>query len=91
MVKVINKTEWWEYLEFVLAKDTINEIARLPIYVQVKRSDWDKWEQAVSKNMSLWPKQWNENMVRDIAECFDVGWLSVEHLEQIHNFILKNI
>lgn len=91
MVRIINKADWWERLEFILAKDTIDKIIQLPIYVQIKRSDWDKWELACSKNMSLWPKQWDENMVRDLAECYDVGWLSIEHLEQIHNFILKNI
>ena len=59
LVRIINKADWWELLEFILAKDTIDKIIQLPIYVQIKRSDWDKWELACSKNMSLWPKQDN--------------------------------
>lgn len=91
MVKTINKVDWWEWLEFVISKDRYDSIIQLPIYVQIKRSDWDKRELECHKNMSLWPEQWNINMVRDVDECFDCWWLSIEHLEQIHNFIFKNM
>lgn len=73
------------FYEFQLCQDTFEKIIRYPIIIRMKKKDWDVWDNAVRQNFMK--DEPNKELMRDIAESFDCGWISIEHLTAIRNFI----